>query len=149
VILAATEDTSYKILFLLHLLSVIIAFGAPFVNAPTYRFSAREGVGAKVAGAQAVATTRVAIPALLVAGLLGFGLSGLSDEVYELSQGWLLAAVLIWLGQAALYFFGIVPAMRRVGEGDEAAAGRIGMFTGVLHLSLVVMLWLMIWKPGL
>jgi uncharacterized membrane protein len=149
VILAEVGSTSYNIMLLFHVLLVIVAFGAPFVNAPLYRFAARDGVGGPVAKAQALATTRVAIPALLVAGLLGFGLSGMSDEAYKLSQGWLSAAVVIWLAQAALYFFGIIPAMRKVGEGDEAAATRVSILTGVLHLSLVVMLWLMIWKPGL
>jgi hypothetical protein len=155
VILAELGSTPYNIMLLVHVLLVIVAFGAQFLNPPIYRLAAREGAGGSVARAQALATTRVAIPALLVAGLLGFGLSGLSkipgtDELqYQLSQVWLSAAVLIWLGQAALYFFAIVPAMRKVGAGDETAAGRIGMFTGILHLSLVVMLWLMIWKPGL
>ncbi len=154
-ILAELGSTPYKILLLLHLVAVIVAFGAPFANPVIYRLSARDGAGGTVAGAQAAAATRISIPALLIAGLLGFGLSGLSkvpgtDELqYRLSQGWLSAAVLIWLGQAALYFFAIVPALKKVGAGDEAAAGRVAMFTGIVHLSLLVMLWLMIWKPGL
>lgn len=147
-VLAAIGSTPYKIMLLLHVLAVIVAFGAPFVNAPVLRFATREGAGPKVADAQAAATTRVALPALLVAGVLGFGLAGMSDDVYELSQPWLAAAVLIWLGQAAVYVFGVVPAMRAVGRGEDAATTRVSMFTGVLHLSLVVMLWLMLWKPG-
>ena len=147
-IFAGIGSTPYRIMLLLHVLAVIVAFGAPFVQPSLYRLSAREGAGGSVAGAQAAATTRVMLPALLVAGVLGFGLAGMSDDVYELSQGWLVAAVVLWLGQAALYVFGIVPALRQVGAGEEVPVKRVSILTGVLHLSLVVMLWLMIWKPG-
>jgi hypothetical protein len=41
------------------------------------------------------------------------------------------------------------PAIKAFRDGNAAARGRIMMATGISHLILVVMLYLMIFKPGL
>ncbi len=48
----------------------------------------------------------------------------------------------------ALFIFGILPAQRKAAEGDAEAARRVPMFTGMIHLALLVLLYLMIWRPG-
>ena len=48
----------------------------------------------------------------------------------------------------ALFIFAILPAQRKAAAGDAEAARRVPMFTGMIHLLLLVLLYLMIWKPG-
>lgn len=146
---AEIGSTPYKIMLLIHVLGAIVAFGAAFVNPIVYRFGQRAGAGAAVAEGQAAAALRISLPAMLVTGLVGFGLAGMSEKIYSMSQSWLMAAILIWLILAALYFFGLLPALRKVGDGDASAVKISSALTGVSHLLLVVMLYLMIWKPGL
>ncbi len=158
--LAAIGSTAYNIVLLIHVLGAIIAFGAAFVNPMVLRLSQQEGSGPVVAKNQAAAGMRVSLPAMIVTGLIGFGVAGMSkpdgiagapepEPIYSVSQPWLMTAVLLWLVLVGLYLGVIVPALRRVGEGDEQAAKIASALTGVSHLILVVMLFLMIWKPGL
>ena len=158
--LAAIGSTPYKIVLLLHILGAIVAFGAAFVNPTILRLSQRDGAGGVVAKNQATAATRVSLPAMILTGLLGFGVAGMSKPdaiagapdpkpIYSMSQPWLMTAVLLWLVLVAIYFFAILPALRKIGEGDEGATKIVSALTGVSHLILVVMLYLMIFKPGL
>ncbi len=142
-------STPYNVMLLIHILGAIIAFGAAFVNPLVQRMAAKEGSGAIVACGQAAALARVSFPALLVTGLIGFGVAGMSDEVFKLSQTWLLLAVLLWLAQAGIYFFGLLPAYRRLGKGEDGASSAVSGLIGVGHILLLVILYLMIWKPGL
>jgi uncharacterized membrane protein len=154
-VFAELNSTPYKIMLLIHILGAIVAFGAAFVNPLVYRLTAKAGAGAAVAAAQARAITRVTLPAMLITGLIGFGISGMSkipgtDELqFRVSQGWISAAVALWIVQVALYFFVILPGERKVASGEEAAASRVSAATGASHLLLLVILYLMIWKPGL
>ena len=49
-------------------------------------------------------------------------------------------------GEMLLHDFG---SKRDRAEGDADAAKKLPMFTGIQHLLLVLLLILMIWKPGL
>ncbi len=145
----AIGSTPYNIMLLIHILGAIVAFGAAFVNPLVQRMAAREGSGSIVASGQAAALARISFPALLVTGLIGFGIAGMSDQIFKLSQTWLMLAVLLWLAQAGLYFFGLLPAFRRLASGETGAASAISGLTGVGHILLLAILYLMIWKPGL
>ena len=66
-----------------------------------------------------------------------------------MSQAWLSIAIILWLVQLAVLFFVARPAFKALAAGDAAARGRVMASTGVTHLILLVMLYLMIFKPGL
>lgn len=157
---AAIGSTPFNIMLLVHILGAIVAFGAAFVNPVVYRLSQRSGAGAAVAQGQATAGMRISLPAMIITGLVGFGVAGMSkpdaiegmadpEPIYSMSQPWLMTAALLWLVLVAVYAFGILPALRKAGQGDESAAKIAGILAGVSHGILVVMLFLMIWKPGL
>ena len=98
---------------------------------------------------------RYSLPGIVLAGLFGFALSGMSapagggEALYKMSQGWLSAAVALWIVLIAVIVFVVRPAIVQFAkDASDAARGRIMMGTGVTHLVLVVMLYLMIFKPG-
>jgi uncharacterized membrane protein len=66
-----------------------------------------------------------------------------------MSQTWLSIAAVLWIVQLVLLFFVARPAIKAFRDGNAEARGRIMMVTGISHLLLVVMLYLMIFKPGL
>jgi uncharacterized membrane protein len=72
----------------------------------------------------------------------------MSDKVFKMSQTWLSIAIVLWLAQLVMIFFFARPAIKAFTAGDASARGRIGMATGITHLLLLVMLYLMIFKPG-
>ena len=93
-------------------------------------------------------------PALILTGIFGFGLSGMSggpgdaDQVYPLSQTWLIVSIIVWLAMNGLLHAVLVPAERALSNGDDSAKSRIDIFGPVMAVLLVVMLYLMVFKPG-
>ena len=144
---AEIGSTSYNVMLLLHVLAVIIV-ASPRRGSPR---SSCVAAGADRVGADAMQMSILRLLArrsLAVAGILGFGLAGMSDKVFKMSQTWLSIAIVLWLVQLAVLFFVARPGLKALAEGDASARGRVMAATGVTHLILLVMLYLMIWKPG-
>ena len=144
-ILATTASSGYKIVLILHIIFVVVAFGGLFM-APM--LSRVEGAATPVAAGMAKYVQIIAMPAVILAGLLGFGLIGMSDKEFAFDQAWVGPAILLWLIEIALLLVGILPAEKKVAAGDASAAKMVPMFTGVSHLILVVAVYLMVFKPG-
>jgi len=149
VLFATTDSTGYKIVFLLHILFAIIAFGAPFVNPSVTRFFTKSGGDeGSLAGAQAQSGMMISLPAVVITGILGMGLIGLSDKVYKFSATWVSIAFVVWVIQIVLFAALIVPTLRKVAAEVVDADKRVMMYGGLMHLTLIIMLWLMVFKPG-
>jgi len=140
-----SNASAYKIVLVLHIIFVVVAFGGLFC-APM--LSRVEGAAGSVAKGMVGYVQRIAIPAVILAGLMGFALIGMSNKEFEFSQAWVGPAILLWLIEIGLFFGGILPAEKKVAEGDASAAKQLGMFTGISHLILLVVVFLMVFKPG-
>jgi hypothetical protein len=68
--------------------------------------------------------------------------------VWKFSQVWIWLAVVIWLAMNGVLHAVLLPAERAVADGDQAAARRVDAAGGLLTLALVVMIYLMVFKPG-
>ena len=143
----ALTGTGYHIVLLLHVLTVIVGFAPLWLTPVMIRLTAA-GDKAAADGLE-VSILRFSLPGIGLAGILGFGLAGMSEKYYKMSQAWLSIAAVLWVVLLALLFFVARPAIKAFRDGDAAARGRIMMATGMSHLILVVMLYLMIFKPGL
>lgn len=66
-----------------------------------------------------------------------------------MSQPWLSTAAVLWLILLAVIAFVARPAIKAFRDGDEGARKMVMMSTGITHLILVVMIFLMVFKPGL
>lgn len=153
-----SDDFLYKLVFLLHILSAIVAFAPafvwPIVNMQTRKRGAT--VPAEVAGQVPVNNVIVHGPAMVATGIFGLLMVIMSNEsavtgekVFEFSQAWVSGAFLVWFALLGVMFGLLVPAERKAAAGDADAAKKVGMFGGFVHILLLVMLILMIWKPGL
>lgn len=146
VVLAALNSTGYKIVLLIHVLAVIIGFAPLWLTPVMVRLTAAGDKAA--ADGLDVSILRFSLPGIGLAGILGFGLAGMSEKAYRMSQTWLSTSAVLWVVLLALLFFVARPAIKAFRDGDAAARGRIMMVTGISHLILVVTLYLMIFKPG-
>ncbi|MFA5565074.1 MAG: hypothetical protein WC184_05485 [Acidimicrobiia bacterium] len=143
---AAVGDTSYNFMLLLHILAAIVGFSPAWLWPILVRLNVS---GDLEAGRSLEATiVRFSLPGLVLSGLLGFGIAGMSDKVFKMSQTWLMVAALLWIVLVAVYAAVARPAAKKLAEGDMNAQGTLGMATGVSHLILVVILYLMVFKPG-
>jgi hypothetical protein len=142
--LAITPFTTMsKWLGLLHIISVVAAFG-PVLVYPTLR---RAGAVEALARLH----VRLTLPALVALWVFGMGLAGVSkpsgaDEVvYHVSETWLVLALIDWAVLMVVAWVLIRPA---IGDRSDASTARFSAGVGITHLGLVVGLVLMIWKPG-
>jgi arginine exporter protein ArgO len=129
------NDTSYRIFFLLHILSVIVAFAPAVVSVLA---GGREGALAVIDRAGRI----VYSPALILAGLFGIALILDSDDVWKFSDTWISLAFVVWIAMNGV-FHALVLAGRR--QNDES---KVNNGQAIMTVLLLVMLWIMIWKPG-
>ncbi len=147
--LAAVNDTPYNLFFLLHIFSAMAAFAASAVH-PLLARQLRNGpVPAAALNALVKNERRFHAPALLLTGIFGFGLAGLSGKVFKMSQPWLMIAFVVWVAMNGVLHAVVIPAERKWAGGDLKAAAKAEQANVLLTLLLVLMLILMIWKPGL
>ena len=165
------DSTGYKIVLLLHILCAIIGFGTVILNGLYGREAKRRpGPGGLAITEANLTVSGIAEYFIYAVFLLGLALVLMSDGAWAFRQTW------IWLAMA-LYVVGIgishgivFPSARRMRDlAAELTAGgppagavgpppqvaemeRVGKTLGAsssfLHLLLVALLVLMIWKPG-
>lgn len=148
-LIAAVRD-GYNVMLLLHILAVIVAFAPnfvwPFVSVRLKK--AGKPVGPTIAELASGNSAKVHGPALALGGIFGFGLVGMSNEVWEFSEPWLSVAMLLWFVALGVVFGMMAPAEKRVAAGDAGAEKILSMAGGILHLVLFLELIMMIFKPG-
>ena len=129
-LLAEVGDTGYNIILFLHILAMFVAFAAPASNRRLYG------------------------SALIVGGLLGFGVAGLSgkdangDLFISVSDGWVLTSVILWIAMNGVLHAMIIPGERAVSRGDGSKARQVRIGDMGITLLFLVILYLMVFKPG-
>jgi hypothetical protein len=138
-VLALTVNTTgYRVLAILHILAAFVAFGPLFM----YPSLQRAGAGATLAKLQ----LRLVLPALALTGILGIALVGSSEDVFSMSQTWVVLSIIGWVILLVVSWFLVRPAIT---DSSAAARGRLASGVGITHLLLIVMLYLMVFHPGL
>ncbi len=152
-----TVDTfGYKAMLFLHILAVIVAFAPGFVWPVVSVKLKKDGkpVGTTIGELAANNTIKVHGPALVLAGIFGFGLVGMSkpkgaaEAVFSFADPWVSAGMLLWFIMVGLVFGVMLPAEKKAAAGDEGAEKIISAVGGALHLLIAIELFVMIFKPG-
>ncbi len=150
--LARYGSGAYNVFKTLHILAAVIGMGG-FLVGSFFGARARRYTGAQ---AQAVyesfafVLTRIAEPALWLTFLLGFAVIGTSDKLVKMSESWVGIAMLLALIAIAVIRFVVAKGVNELTRdaASEAAQKRVAAASGVTHLLLVVVLILMVFKPG-
>lgn len=150
-LLAAVGDTPYGIVLVLHILAAIAAFAPAFTHPVLFGQAKSLGDGGlqSVAGFMSANGRRIYAPALILSGLLGFALQGMSSGAWKFSQGWMIGALIVWIAMNGVLHAMIIPGERKVAAGDPSAETGAQRGSGIISILLLVMLWLMVFKPGL
>jgi uncharacterized membrane protein len=138
-IFAAPGDTGYNIMLMVHIVTGFVAFApAAFVH-PALGLSRRED--SRLRG-------RLLAWAMALTGVFGFGIVGMSDDVFGLGDGWVLASIAVWVVMNGVLHAVVLPAERAWGAGDDSAEPKLQNASAALTLLMVVMVYLMVFKPG-
>jgi uncharacterized membrane protein len=156
------DSVLYNIVLVLHIAAAIIGFGGTFVSS-FYALEARNRPGREgsVIAATAVSVTdKVPTMAVYSVPVLGILLVLLSDDAWKFSQVWISLSFLLYIAIVVVTLVvyrptqrHLVAARNRIDEGgpnsglaaDERKAASVA---GVLNVLWVVVLFLMVFKPG-
>jgi len=135
-ILVPENNDLYRILYFVHLVSAIAAFGPLFL----YPRLQRAGATAEVARLHMT----LVFPALVLLWVAGMGMAGVG-KIDLVGTPFVTSTILLWLIALVVSWFMIRPALN---DPDEGTRKIMASGIGITHLILVVSLYLMIFKPG-
>lgn len=160
----------YNLVLLLHIVCAIVGFGGVTLNG-VYAARAQKlppDQNLAVMEVNSFVSMKVAEIFIYLVPIFGIGLLGLSDKVYEFGELWVWLSLVIYVAALGVSHGVLMPTVKQMLslQREMVAAGppvggpppqaerlaslgqRIGATSTVLHLSLVAVLVLMIWKPG-
>lgn len=159
------DSGAYKFILLLHILAVVVGIGSQMLNG-LYAAKAKK-LGAAAGGTMQVnlEVSHFAEYFIYAIPVLGFALLGMSDGAFEVGQTWIWLSLVLYvlaLGISHGVMFPSAKKMQAIGprlvsgqvtaeDGATATALEKKLAAGdmTLNLLVVVLIGLMIWKPGL
>jgi uncharacterized membrane protein len=168
----------YKVVLVLHLMAVIVGFGGLAVNGfYGAHAAARRGREGAAVGAAVDKGYRLAEWPIYAVPVLGIVLVLMSDDAFSFSQAWISLSFVLYIVVIGLLHGIHLPTVRRInallaelaggaGAGGVAAAGtgeggappqvaeldrlgaKAGLVGGIMNLLAVVVVFLMVFKPG-
>lgn len=173
-LLATYDSDLYKICLILHILCAIVGFGAVFLNGvygQQIKARMQSGRVAEAIGIYEANWQVSKIGEYVIYGVFIFGFitALLGDPFIKFSQTWLWLAMVIYIVALGLSHGVLLPSVKRMGvlmhemaagpppvggpppqAAEMAALGKkVGVVGPILDLSVIVVLFLMVWKPGL
>jgi hypothetical protein len=131
----ADNQTLYEILYMVHIIAIVAAFGPLFL----YPRMKRDGEVSAIAALH----MKLVFPALVLLWVAGMGMAGVGKFSLG-SMHWITITIALWLVALGVSWFLIRPA---ISDESEDAVKKMSMGIGITHLVFVVSLWLMIFKP--
>jgi hypothetical protein len=173
VTLATIDGGFYELCLVLHILCAIIGFGAVFLNGiygQQMKVRMQSGRGAEALGIfeANLTVSKIGEYFIYAVFVFGFALLGLSDSVWKFSQTWIWLSIVLYVIGIGLSHGVLMPTVKRMGvlmremlAGPppvggpppqvvemEALGKKLAVVGPVLNLILIVILVLMVWKPG-
>ena len=166
-ILAGITEGPYRVVLLLHILCAIVGLGGVMLNG-IYAVASRKAIGRgalPLVQANAKAT-KIAEFFIYAVPLLGFALIGMSDDAWGFDQTWIWLSIIVYALALAISLGLLLPSARQyerlVAQIENAGAApaadveatldailkKQAALGSSLHVITVVILYLMIWKPG-
>lgn len=167
--LATVQSGAYKFVLVLHIVTAVFGFGAVVLNGVYGRLAmkARGAEGLAISEAN-YTVNKVAEKIIYLVPLFGIGLVGMSDKAWSYGQAWIWLSLVLYVGILGAEHAVLIPSHRRVNELSRELAGAGARTTGpppqvaeieslgrrmaatgtVMDIALVVIVALMVWKPG-
>src|SRR4051812_28441374 len=173
---AGTNSGIYKFLLVLHILCAIVGFGGVMLNG-IYAAQAKKRQGSEglaITEANAFVSTRAAELFIYAVFILGMALVGLSDKAWKFDQAWLSISMGLYIVGLGVAHAVLRPGAKRIialqrevvaagpgGGGGGSQSGpppqvaeiesinqRLAIAGAVANVLVIVILFMMVWKPG-
>jgi uncharacterized membrane protein len=150
-VLAAFRDDTYNVFLFLHIIAVVVAFAPAVMNPMLERYFAKSG-GESVlrnwAGFTSTYTRTFSLGALVVLLATGIIMILLSDDAIEFSDTWISLSFLLWFAIGGVVSAMILKGEKQVAGGDMSGAKLIARGGTIATVLALIVLYLMIYKPG-
>lgn len=169
--LAALDSEAYRFFLVLHLLTAIVGYGGVVAMGIFGARAARQGGPDGAAVFNFVLNSRWAEWVIYTVPVFGIITLLLSDDVWKFSQTWVSLSFVLFIVSVGILHGLHLPNLKRMnvllkeldGGGVRASEGggrpaqvtelasrsqKAGIFGGILNLTLIVLVVLMVWKPG-
>lgn len=148
-LIAAYRDTGYNLVLFLHVVAVLVAMAPAVAHPIMFELEKRRDDGDMVALSQRVASaSRFYAIAVVVAGVIGFGLVSMSGGLIEWGDTWVWLSIVVWVALNGVLHGAMIPAEKALAGGDRAALTKIERVGPVLGVLVLVLIYLMTVKPG-
>lgn len=151
VLAAFRGDFAYDIVLLVHIASFLVAFAPAAINPLLEAHFAKNADDATMqnwAKFAAGYTSRIALGALGVLLITGVIMILMFDG-WEFSQTWISIAFLVWFAIGGVVSAMILKAEKAIAAGDMSGRDLLAKGGPIATVLMVIMLYLMIFKPGL
>ncbi len=151
VLAAFRGDFVYDIILLVHILSFLVAFAPAAINPLLESHFAKNADDATMqiwAKFSSNYTSRISLGALgllLITGLIMV----IQFDGWEFSQTWISLAFLVWFAIAGVVSAMILKGEKAMAAGDMSGRDLVAKGGPIATVLMVIMLYLMIFKPGL
>lgn len=150
-VLAAFRDDTYNVFLFIHILAFLVAFAPAILNPMLEAYFKRSGGESQLqswAGFTAGYTRMFSLGALAVLLVTGIIMILLSDDAIEFSDGWISASFLVWLAIGGVVSAMILKGEKAVAAGDMSGLPKIARGGQIASVLGILMLYLMVFKPG-
>jgi uncharacterized membrane protein len=157
---AGINSGIYKFVLVLHILSVVVGIGAVMMNG-IYASQAVKRLGAtgRAVSEANFEVSKIAEYVIYTIPIWGLALVGLSDKAWKFSQTWIWLSLVIYIVAIGISHGVMIPGHKRFTELVAEAEGkptaemnevgqRLAIGGMTLNLIVVILIALMIWKPG-
>lgn len=155
---ASVGSFGYNLLLVLHIGAAIIGFGGVALSGVYNRKAMQAGSAAANISSVNFEVNKLAEYAIYLVPILGIGLIGASGGVYTFSQAWVSASFALYIIALGVAHGVLIPGHRKLntalaagGPSSPEVASlnrRVAVSGGIANLLWVVILVLMVWKPG-
>lgn len=153
-VLAASQgDFAYDILLFVHILAFLVAFAPAAINPlleSHFAKNADESTMQVWAKFSSNYTSRISLGALGLLLITGVTMILIVDnDFFEFSQTWISLAFVVWFAIAGVVSAMILKGEKAIAAGDMSGRDLVAKGGPIATVLMVIMLYLMIFKPGL
>ena len=145
----------FKVLLALHIVFAIFVIGPLAHAAKTAGRGVRKGDGKAIA--EAARLLRIYSVVSVVVVLLGFGLMSVKRHghtVAEFGDTWIWLSLVLWLAAVGVVHAVLVPMLNRITasvQNEDSVVGqtlRVALVGGIVGTLFIVIVFLMVYRPG-
>ncbi len=150
VLAANPGDFAYDIILFIHIVSFLVAFAPAAINPlleAHFAKNADDVTMSNWAKFSSMYTSRISLGALGLLFITGI-IMIIQSDLWEFSQSWISISFLVWFAIGGVVSAMILKGEKQIAQGDMNGRSLVAKGGPIATVLMLVMLYLMVFKPG-